>query len=141
MPTAAIRIGDGHVVHSCGDCKVDGPIGSRSIAHRFCLMDTEAFYFVLATNFFVKHSQILSLRLQAPNVLQVNHADGGESVPLGQSKHPLSYLKICKKEPSTMMVASQTEHSQLLGDVLDEGLKELGYSREDRNVELFASDK
>ena len=23
MPTAAIRIGDGHVVHSCGDCEVE----------------------------------------------------------------------------------------------------------------------
>ena len=40
-----------------------------------------------------------------------------------------------------MMVASRTEDYQLLGDVLDQGLKELGYSREDLNVELFASDK
>ena len=40
-----------------------------------------------------------------------------------------------------MMVASKTEDYQLLGDVLAGGLKELGYSREDLNVELFASDK
>ena len=40
-----------------------------------------------------------------------------------------------------MMVAFKTEDYQLLGDVLDQGLKELGYSREDLNVELFASDK
>ena len=40
-----------------------------------------------------------------------------------------------------MMVASKTEDYQLLGDVLDQGLKEVGYSREDLNVELFASDK
>ena len=40
-----------------------------------------------------------------------------------------------------MMVASKTEGYQLLGDVLDQGLRELGYSREDLNVELFASDK
>ena len=40
-----------------------------------------------------------------------------------------------------MMGASKTEDSQLLGDVLDQGLKELGYSRENLNVELFASDK
>ena len=33
MPTAAIRMGDGHVVHSCGDCEVEVPMGSRSIAH------------------------------------------------------------------------------------------------------------
>ena len=28
MPTAAIRMGDGHVVHSCGDCEVEVPLGS-----------------------------------------------------------------------------------------------------------------
>ena len=40
-----------------------------------------------------------------------------------------------------MMVASETEDYQLLGDVLDQGLRELGYSREDLHVELFASDQ
>ena len=40
-----------------------------------------------------------------------------------------------------MMVASKTEDYQLLGDVLDQCLKALGYFREDLNVELFASDK
>ena len=34
MTTAAIRMGDGHVVHSCGDCEVEVPMGSRTIAHR-----------------------------------------------------------------------------------------------------------
>ena len=141
MPTAAIRMGDGHVVHSCGDCEVDVPKGSRCIAHRFYVKDTEAFDFVLGTDFFVEHSQILSLTLQAPYVLQVDHGDGGRSVPLEQSEHASSYLRVCKKEPSTMMVASKSEDYQLLGHVLDQGPKELGYSREDLNVELFASDK
>ena len=58
-----------------------------------------------------------------------------------QSEHTSSYLRVCKREPSAMMVTSKTEDYQLLGDVLDQGLKELGYSREDLNVELFASDK
>ena len=40
-----------------------------------------------------------------------------------------------------MMVASKTEDYQLLGDVLDQRLRELGYSREDLNVRLFATDK
>ena len=40
-----------------------------------------------------------------------------------------------------MMAASKTEDYQLLGEVLDQDLKELGYSREDLSVELFASDK
>ena len=43
LTTAAIRIGDGHVVHSCGDCEVEVPMGSRTIAHWFYVMDTEAF--------------------------------------------------------------------------------------------------
>ena len=96
---------------------------------------------LLGTDFFVEHSQILSLTLQAPYFLQVDHGDGWESVPLEQSEHTSSYLTVCKREPSTMTVASKTEHYQLLGDVLDQGLRELGYSREDLKVELFASDK
>ena len=52
MTTAAIRMGDGHVVHSCGDCEVEVPMGSRTIAHRFYVMDTEAFDFVLGTELF-----------------------------------------------------------------------------------------
>ena len=73
MPTAAIRRGDGHVVHICGDWEVDVPMASRSIAHRFYVMDTKALDFVIGTDFFVEHSQILSLTLQAPYVLQVDH--------------------------------------------------------------------
>ena len=141
MPTAATGLGDGHVVHSCGDCELDVPMGSRSIAHRFYEMDTEAFNFVLGTDFFVEHSQILSLTLQVRYVLQVDHGDEGESVPPEQSEHTSGYRRVCKKKPSTMMVALKSEDYQLVGDVLDQGLKELGYSWEDLNVERFASDK
>ena len=141
LPNAAIRMGEGHVVHSCVDCEVEVPMGSRSSAHLFYVMDTEAFDFVLSADFFVEHSQILSLTLQAPYVLQGDHGDCWESVPLEQSEHTSSYLRACKREPSTMMVASKTEDYQLLGNVLDQGLKEWGYSREDLNVELLASDK
>ena len=35
ITTAAIGMGDGHVVHSCGDCELEIPMGSRTIAHRF----------------------------------------------------------------------------------------------------------
>ena len=56
MPTAAICMADGHVVHSCGDFQVDLPMGSRSIAHRFYVMDNEDLDFVLGTDFFVEHS-------------------------------------------------------------------------------------
>ena len=102
MPTASIHMGDGHVLHSCGDCEVEVPMGFRSIAHRFYVMDTEAFDFVLGTDFFAEHSQILSLTLQAPSVLQVDHGDACESVLLEQSEHASSYLEVCRKEPSTM---------------------------------------
>ena len=69
MPTPAICMGDGHVVHSCGECEVDEPMGSRSIAHLFSVMDTEAADYILGTDFLVQPSQILSLTLQAPYVL------------------------------------------------------------------------
>ena len=141
MPTAAIRMGDGHVVHSCEDCEVEVPMASRTIAHRVYVMDTEAFDFVLGTDFFVQHSQIQSLTLQAPYLLYVDHGNGRESVPLEQSEYTSSYLRVSKEEPSNMMAASKTEDYQLLGEVLDQGLKEFGYSREDLTVELFARDK
>ena len=141
MTTAAIRMGDGHVVHSSGDCEVEVPMGSRTIAHRFSVMDTEAFDFVLGTDFFVQHSQIQSLTLQAPYPLYLDHGSGRESVPLEQSEYTSSYLRVSKEEPWNMMAASQTEDYQLLGEVLDQGLKELGYSREDHSVEFPASDK
>ena len=63
MTTAAIQMGDGHVVHSCGDCEVEVPMGSRTTAHRFYVMDTEAFDFVSGTDFFVQHSHKQSLTL------------------------------------------------------------------------------
>ena len=63
------------MVHSCGDCEVDEPMGSRSIAHRLYVINTEIFRFVLGTDIFVKHSLILSLTLQAPNVLRGDHGD------------------------------------------------------------------
>ena len=141
MNTAAIRMGNGHVVHSCGDCEVEVPMGSRTIAHRFYVMETEAFDFVLGTDFFVQHSVIQSLTLQAPYLLYVDHASGRESVPLEQSEHASSYLRLSEEEPSNMIAASEPEDYQLLGEVLDQGLKELGYSREDLSVELFASNK
>ena len=126
MPTSAIHMGDGHVVHSCGDCEVDVPMGSRSIAHRFYVMDTEAYDFVLGTYFFVEHSQILFLKLQAPSVLHVDHGNGRESVPLEQSEHALSYLRVCKKRAPAMMVAGKTEDYQLLWGCPGPGSKGVG---------------
>ena len=141
MTTAAIQMADGHVVHSCRDCEVEVPMGSRTIAHRFYVMDTEAFDFVLGTHFFVQHYQIQSLTLQAAYLLYVDHGNGRESVPLEQSEYTSSYLRVSKDEPWNLMAASKTEDYQLLGEVLDQGLKELCYSREDLSAELFASDK
>ena len=74
-------------------------MGSTSIAHRFYVIDTEAFDVVLGTDFLVEHSQILSLTLQAPCVLDVDHGDGWKSVTLEQSEHTSSYLRGCKREP------------------------------------------
>ena len=104
-------------------------------------MDTEAFDFVLGTDFYVQHTKIQFLTLQALYLLYVDHCDGRESVPLEQSEYTSSYLGVSKEEPWNMMAASKTEDYQLMGEVLDQGLKELGYSREDLSVEMFASDK
>ena len=141
MPTAAIQMGNGHVVHSCGDCEVEVAMGTRTIAHRFYVMDTEASHFVLGTDVSVQHSQIHSLTLQAPYLLYVDDGNGRETVPLEQSGYTWSYLRVSKEQPWNMMAASKTEDYQLFGEVLDQGLKELGYSREQLRVELFASDK
>ena len=141
MPTAAIRLGDGQVVHSCGDRELEVPMGSRTIAHRFYVMETEAFDFVLGTVLFVQHTQIQSLTLQVAYLLYVHDGDGRESVPLEQSEFTSSYLRVLKEAPSNMMAASETEDYELMGEALDQGPKELGYCREDLSVELFVSDK
>ena len=69
------------------------------------------------------------------------HAAGARSVPVEQSKHTSIYLRVCKKEPCAMMVASEVGDYRLLGVALDQGLKELGYSSKKLNMELPASDK
>ena len=88
-------------------------MGSRTIAQRLYVMDTEAFDFVLETDFFVQHSQIQSLTLQAPYLLYVDHCNGRESVPLDQSEYTSSYLRVSKEEPLNMMAASKAEDYQL----------------------------
>ena len=140
MPTGATRIGDGHVVHSCGDCEVDVPTGFGSIVHPFYVRDTKAFHFLPGGNLFTEQPHIQSLTLQAPNVPHVKHPEGRESEPLEQSKQTSSCLRVCKKEPAAMMVAPGTEDYPLLRGIIHPVLKELGYSQEDHNVELFASD-
>ena len=141
IPTAAIRMEDGHVVYTCGDCEVDVAMGTKSIPHRLYVMDTEAFDFVLATNFFTEWPEVLSFTPQAPYVLNVDHGCGKESVPLEHNGQPFQHLRVCQKVPTTLMLAAKMEDYQLLGNVLDQGPKELGYSREDLTVEVFASDK
>ena len=64
-----------------------------------------------STDFFVKHPQILSLTLQAPYVLHMDHRNGRECIPLEQSELTSRYLTVCKKEPSTMIVTTKTIRS------------------------------
>ena len=90
VPTAAIRMGDGHVVHSCGDCVLEVPMGTRTIAHQFYVMDSEALDFVLGTHFVLQHSRIQSLTLQAPYLLYMDQGNGRESAPLEQLEHTSS---------------------------------------------------
>ena len=129
------------MVHSCGDREVDVPMGSRSTAHTFYVMETEAFDLRLGTDFFAEHPQILSLTVQRPYDLQVDFGDEREFVPLEHTELASSYLSVCKKEPSAMTIAAKTEDYRLLGEVLNQGLKELGYSREDLTMDLSTSEK
>ena len=76
MPTAAIRMGDGYVVHSCADCEVEVPTGSRTIAHRFYVVNTEAFHFVLVTDFFMQHFEYLFHLIRALRRRDVRIASG-----------------------------------------------------------------
>ena len=45
-------------------------------------------------------------------------------------QHTSRYLRVSKEEPPNIMASSKTEDYQLLGEVLDQGLKELRYFRE-----------
>ena len=52
------------------------PMGSRTISHPFYVMDTEAFNFVMGTDFLNQYPEILSLTLQSPYMLWVDHGGG-----------------------------------------------------------------
>ena len=100
------------------------------------MIDSEVFHFVLGTDFFAEHPHILSFTLQALYVLHIDHGDGRGTVPLEQCEQASSYLRVCKKGPFAMTVAAKMEDYHLLGEVLDQGSKELGYPKEDLTVEL-----
>ena len=55
-------MGDGHVVYTSGDWEVDVPMRSRSIPHRFYVMDTQAVDFVLGADLVTEHPDLLSLK-------------------------------------------------------------------------------
>ena len=97
-PTVAIRMGDGRVAHSVGDCVLEVPMGWKTISHPFYVMDTEAFDFVLGTDFLTQHPEILSLTLQSPYVLWVDHGGGREAVPLEHADTSSRHLRVMKEE-------------------------------------------
>ena len=97
MPTTAICIGDGHMVHSCGNCEVEITMGSRSIPHRFDVMVTEAFVCILGADFFTEQPQVLSLTLQASYFPHVDHRIARESLLLEHTGQVSRFLGGCKK--------------------------------------------
>ena len=141
MPTAAIRMGDGFVVYSCGDCSPDVPLGTRNLSHAFYVIDTEAFDFVVGTDFFTAHPQVRSMSLQSPYVLHVDHGHGEESLPLEHSGQDSTFLRVLKQIPARVLTTTKMEDYQHRKDILVQGLKNLGFNLEDLSVELFASDK
>ena len=61
-------------------------------------MDTEAFDFVLGTDFFVQHSQIQSLTLQAPYLLHVNHGSARVGKVLTKVALERSRMALCSPD-------------------------------------------
>ena len=88
-------------------------------------MQTEAFDVLLGTDFFTEHPKVMSLTLQASHVLHVDHGSGKQSVPLEHNGQVIQHLRVCQKIPMTLLVAANTEDYQILGNVLDQGRKEL----------------
>ena len=60
MSTALFHMGEGHVVHSCGDCEVEVSMSLKRVHCRFHGMVTETFDFVLVTDLFTEHPPVIS---------------------------------------------------------------------------------
>ena len=84
---------------------------------------------------------MVSLALQVPYVFHIDHVYEKEYVSPEQTGRVSRHLRVCNKETAIMMVAARTEDYQLLGTVLDQGLKDLACPIEDLTVELLARDK
>ena len=95
-------LGDGRVAHSVGDCVVEVPMGSRTISHPFYVMDTEAFNFVMGTDFLTQYPEILSRTLRSPYMLWVDHGGGRVAVSLDHADTSSRHLRVMKQGSSNL---------------------------------------
>ena len=113
-------------------------MGTNDLAHRFYVMDTEAFDLVVGTGFFTEHPQIPSLIVHSPYVLHVDQGQGKDFVPLEHTGEGSRLLRVCKRDPVLILSTSKMEDCQQLKKVLNKSLRGLGYSIDGLSVELLA---
>ena len=94
--TVAIRVGDGHTIHSLGGVDVTIPLGDETVTGYCRVLDTDAFDIVIGTDFLRRNPQVKMLSLQRPYSLHCDFGSGLFSVPFSlwscQHKKSLGYV-------------------------------------------------
>ena len=132
--TVAIRVGDGRTIHSLGGVDVTICLGDLETVTQHCrVLDTDAFYIVIGTDFLRRNPQVKMLSLQRPYSLHCDFGSGLFSVPLELSGRKESGLRYASK------TNYHTENYKLARHVLENGLAALQVNLDEIQVELFAS--
>ena len=131
--TVAIRVGDGHTIHSLAGIDTTICLGNKTVTQHCRVLDTDAFHIVIGTNFLRRNPQVKMLSLQRPYSL---HCDLGSvlfSIPLELSGRKESGLRYAAK------TNYRTENYQFARHLLGNGLAALQVTLDEIQVELFAS--
>ena len=84
--TVAIRVGDGHTIHSSGDVHVTICLGDETVTKHCRVLDTDAFDIVIGTDFLRRNPQVKMLSLRRPYSLHCDFGSGLFPVPLELSE-------------------------------------------------------
>ena len=120
--TVAIRLGDGHTIHSFGAVDVTICLGDETVTQHCRVFDTDAFDIVIGTNYLRRNPQVKMLSLEPPYSLHCNFGSGLLSVPLELSRRKESGLRYAAK------TNYRTENYRLARHVLGNGLVALQVS-------------
>ena len=131
--TVAIRVGDGHTIHSLGAVDVTICLGDKTMTQRCRVLDTDALDIVIGTDFLRRHPQVKMLSPQRPYSLHCDFGSGLPSVPLELSGRKESGLRYAAR------TNYRTENYQLARHILVNGMAALQVTLDAIQVELFAS--